>query len=73
MTSKQTTHIRQVNCPSCQRIVRWTEEEKFRPFCSKKCQLLDFGAWASENYSIPTGTVETDTEIDQDEESWSRE
>jgi endogenous inhibitor of DNA gyrase (YacG/DUF329 family) len=73
MTSKQTTHIRQVNCPGCQRIVRWTEEEKFRPFCSKKCQLLDFGAWASEHYSVPAETTETGTEIDQAEENWSRE
>jgi endogenous inhibitor of DNA gyrase (YacG/DUF329 family) len=73
MTSKQTSHIRKVNCPGCQRIVPWTEAETYRPFCSKKCQLLDFGAWASEDYSIPAETLETDTAIDQDEETWSRE
>jgi endogenous inhibitor of DNA gyrase (YacG/DUF329 family) len=33
--------------------VLWVEEEHFRPFCSKKCQLIDFGEWASERYGIP--------------------
>jgi endogenous inhibitor of DNA gyrase (YacG/DUF329 family) len=53
--------------------VRWTEEEKFRPFCSRKCQLLDFGAWANGDYGIPAESMESDTEIDEDDESWSRE
>jgi endogenous inhibitor of DNA gyrase (YacG/DUF329 family) len=45
--------IKQVNCPTCQKIVAWTEAEPYRPFCSKKCQLIDFGDWASERNSIP--------------------
>jgi Uncharacterized protein conserved in bacteria len=45
--------IKQVNCPTCQKIVPWTEEEIYRPFCSKKCQLIDFGEWAAERYTIP--------------------
>jgi endogenous inhibitor of DNA gyrase (YacG/DUF329 family) len=45
--------IKQVNCPTCQKIVPWNETETFRPFCSKKCQLIDFGDWASERHSIP--------------------
>ncbi len=71
MTNKPGTHIRQVNCPVCQRIVPWTEAEIFRPFCSRKCQLIDFGDWASENYSIAADEPEPDMEIDQDEEQWS--
>jgi len=27
---------------------------EFRPFCSERCKLLDFGAWADEEYNIPT-------------------
>lgn len=45
--------IKQVNCPNCQKIVPWTEAEPYRPFCSKKCQMIDFGDWASERYQIP--------------------
>jgi uncharacterized protein len=47
--------IKQVNCPTCQKIVPWDETEPYRPFCSKKCQLIDFGDWASERNSIPVG------------------
>ena len=45
--------IKTVNCPTCQKIVPWTEEQLYRPFCSKKCQLIDFGDWAMERHSIP--------------------
>ncbi|HWK52854.1 MAG TPA: DNA gyrase inhibitor YacG [Hyphomicrobiales bacterium] len=59
------TPIKQVNCPTCQKIVRWTEDEPYRPFCSKKCQLIDFGEWATERYNIPeeegTDFVEPDS------------
>lgn len=46
--------IKQVNCPNCQKIVAWSEDEPYRPFCSRKCQLLDFGEWANEKHRIPT-------------------
>jgi endogenous inhibitor of DNA gyrase (YacG/DUF329 family) len=26
---------------------------EYRPFCSERCQLLDFGAWANEEFSLP--------------------
>lgn len=42
-----------VNCPTCQKSVIWNEQSYYRPFCSKRCQQIDFGDWASENFSIP--------------------
>jgi endogenous inhibitor of DNA gyrase (YacG/DUF329 family) len=27
---------------------------EFRPFCSERCKLLDFGAWANEEFALPT-------------------
>jgi len=42
-----------VNCPNCHEIVIWTEENRWRPFCSERCQLIDFGEWAGERHSIP--------------------
>lgn len=53
MESKATTTILTVNCPTCRKIVAWREENTYRPFCSKKCQLIDFGDWASERNAIP--------------------
>lgn len=48
-----------VDCPTCQKKVNWTKAEAFRPFCSERCQQIDLGAWASEEYSIPVEPQET--------------
>lgn len=42
-----------VDCPTCQRSIEWRTENTFRPFCSKKCQLIDLGQWANESHAIP--------------------
>jgi len=41
-----------VNCPSCGKDVIWNEQSQFRPFCSKRCQLIDLGEWAAEEKRI---------------------
>ena len=41
-----------VNCPTCDSTVIWQAESEFRPFCSKRCQLIDLGEWASESNRI---------------------
>ncbi|ALS99641.1 DNA gyrase inhibitor YacG [Lacimicrobium alkaliphilum] len=42
-----------VNCPTCEKAVEWGEMSPYRPFCSKKCQLIDLGEWANEEKAIP--------------------
>ncbi len=42
----------QVNCPTCKNVVEWNENSKHRPFCSDRCQKIDLGAWANEEYGI---------------------
>ena len=42
-----------VNCPTCGKTVVWGEISPFRPFCSKRCQLIDLGEWAAEEKRIP--------------------
>jgi len=46
--------------------VEWTEANKYRPFCSERCKLIDLGAWAEEKYSIP-GSAPTDPQ-DEDKQ-----
>ena len=47
---------RVVSCPTCKQGVKWDlTKEKFLPFCSKRCSLIDLGAWASEEMVIPGG------------------
>jgi len=41
-----------VTCPICSKSVPWSPESQFRPFCSKKCQLIDLGEWAAEDRKI---------------------
>ncbi len=43
----------ELNCPTCKKPVQWTEAFPFRPFCSKRCQQIDFGDWAMERHGIP--------------------
>ncbi len=31
---------------------------RFRPFCSERCQMIDLGTWANEEYRVPGGKVE---------------
>ena len=51
-----------VHCPTCGKPVEWTPASTWRPFCSERCKLIDFGAWANESYRIPA--VETDDDSD---------
>ena len=45
--------IRVLPCPTCRKPVRWSAGNRFRPFCSERCRLIDFGAWADERHRIP--------------------
>ena len=40
-----------MKCPICKKDTVW-EENPFRPFCSERCQIMDLGKWASEEYRV---------------------
>ena len=61
------TKTTSVNCPNCKKSVTWTNENNFRPFCSKRCKLIDFGGWASERNSIPGEFVYPSVEDESDQ------
>ncbi|MBT8131453.1 MAG: DNA gyrase inhibitor YacG [Gammaproteobacteria bacterium] len=46
----------QVKCPSCRKPVTWSEAALWRPFCSKRCRLIDLGAWFNEEHRIADDT-----------------
>lgn len=50
-----------VKCPACGQQVEY-EGNEFRPFCSERCKLLDFGAWADEEYNLPAESSEMSEE-----------
>ncbi len=45
-----------VPCPTCNKEVIWQTSSTFRPFCSKRCRLIDLGEWAEENHKISQST-----------------
>jgi len=56
---------RSVKCPNCGKKVAWTEQQRFKPFCSERCKLIDFGEWADEKKNIPGESALPD-EMDND-------
>lgn len=45
---------RRVPCPRCGQPALFSAQNKWRPFCSERCRTMDLGAWASEDYRVPT-------------------
>jgi endogenous inhibitor of DNA gyrase (YacG/DUF329 family) len=41
-----------VTCPHCGKEHQWDTNNRFRPFCSERCKLIDLGKWASEDYRV---------------------
>jgi hypothetical protein len=60
-----------MKCPNCKKETAW-ESNPYRPFCSERCQLLDFGAWIDEEYRVADKTDDTEiiikTRADEDSE-----
>jgi uncharacterized protein len=42
-----------VKCPQCGNPTLFAPENRWRPFCSERCKLIDTGAWASGAYVVP--------------------
>jgi len=38
-----------------------------RPFCSKRCQVMDLGAWAEERCRIPGGDLQDESDREGDD------
>lgn len=58
-----------VKCPRCKKETVYSTSNIYRPFCSERCQLIDFGAWAEEKYAVPVeGSDDMDLVPDQEDE-----
>ena len=44
---------REVACPACGKLAPFAPSNRWRPFCSERCRMVDLGAWASESYRVP--------------------
>lgn len=55
----------ELQCPQCKAKVIWNDDFPYRPFCSKRCQLIDFGEWAEEKHRI-AGDQDVDSSSSSD-------
>ncbi len=48
-----------MSCPICKKQA----DEKYRPFCSKRCADIDLGKWLSGSYAIPAADTDEEDSI----------
>jgi len=54
--------LQQVKCPRCAKLVAYTRENPYRPFCSERCKLIDLGQWADGSYRVPAENIDPNSE-----------
>lgn len=57
-------NLKTITCPTCGQKNTWLPDNKFRPFCSERCRLIDLGEWASESYRVEAEN-QTDDDLNQ--------
>lgn len=41
-----------VRCPRCRREEEVPDDFRWRPFCSRRCKIIDLGNWLDEVYRL---------------------
>ncbi|MGH8517587.1 MAG: DNA gyrase inhibitor YacG [Panacagrimonas sp.] len=49
-------------CPQCKQAASLDTTNRFRPFCSERCKLLDLGEWFAGRYTIPAAETDDGTD-----------
>jgi endogenous inhibitor of DNA gyrase (YacG/DUF329 family) len=55
-----TLKARKVQCPRCGASTEYSLQNKWRPFCSERCKMIDLGKWAAEEYRVAEEMREND-------------
>ena len=66
MNAASTSGVRVIRCPGCGGPSIYSRDNAFRPFCSARCKNNDFGAWASERYSVDADQPALDPDVEPD-------
>ena len=56
-----------VSCPRCGAQAPFSPDNRWRPFCSERCKMIDLGDWATERYRVPAEDVDSGSEEDDPE------
>ncbi|MBA3479743.1 MAG: DNA gyrase inhibitor YacG [Lautropia sp.] len=52
-----------VTCPGCGEVSPYSPVNRWRPFCSERCKMIDLGTWASDGYVVAGETLEADDDL----------
>ncbi|HEW78372.1 MAG TPA: DNA gyrase inhibitor YacG [Phycisphaerales bacterium] len=60
-------------CPICHKIIEEHHQERsgevrFFPFCSRRCKLIDLGAWLDAEYKVISEPSEAPSDADTDKQ-----
>jgi len=47
-----------MRCLICKKIADRSPANRYRPFCSERCQMIDLGLWAGGDYRIAGSPVD---------------
>lgn len=67
MNMTDSKQMKTISCPTCEKPSVFAPSNPFRPFCCERCKLIDLGAWASEDYKIPTKEPINEWEMNEKE------
>ncbi|MFM2484804.1 DNA gyrase inhibitor YacG [Celerinatantimonas yamalensis] len=62
------TKVIMVACPTCHKQTEFSPNNRWRPFCSERCKLIDLGEWSNEDKFIPGQSI---TEDEDKPDSWN--
>lgn len=56
--------VKLVSCPACKGPSVYVPSNLYRPFCSARCKGIDLGAWANEEFRLPTVDKPDDMQLE---------
>ncbi len=51
-----------ITCPQCGGPSSFAKSNRFRPFCSERCKMIDLGAWGNEDFRVPAESPPLDAQ-----------
>jgi uncharacterized protein len=52
-----------VTCPGCGETTPYLSSNRWRPFCSERCKMIDLGTWASDGYVVAGEVIASDDDL----------
>jgi hypothetical protein len=68
-----TGKARKLPCPRCGTVTPYSPENKWRPFCSERCKMIDLGLWGSDAYRLPEKEEKGSEQVSSDSQDTDKQ